>query len=393
MNPVPDDNLERGLQQDDVRFRGDSSHGGVAVEFKSPATHQNHLTFCFVPYDERNPYQGELAKHLAVTGLRRGDRSMLKGMIFDIFRGSPVAEIIHLHWLPRFQLGWAASIRRFLFLFRLSALKFLGKRIVWTVHNLYAHESAFRHLEKRFIKQVVSKTSGIIVHSRKAKDLVSSEFNVNPIDKIKTIPHGNYIGVYPNTIPRHQAREKLNLPQDTTVLLFFGNIRSYKGVPELINAYQRAQQQDSILLIVGKPYNAETVTRLQSAIQKTSNIQIRPGFVPDHEVQTYMNAADAVVFPYQDVLTSGAVILAMSFGKACIAPSIGCIPDVLDDSGAFLYNPAEPNGLQNALTKAIRSNSRLGEMGAFNFSRASEWGWDRIAKETAQVYSEVLAAK
>jgi len=58
-----------------------------------------------------------------------------------------------------------------------------------------------------------------------------------------------------------------------------------------------------------------------------------------------MNACDVVVFPYQEILTSGAVILAMSFGRACVAPRLGCIQDVLDDKGAFIYEPSNKAGL------------------------------------------------
>jgi glycosyltransferase involved in cell wall biosynthesis len=90
------------------------------------------------------------------------------------------------------------------------------------------------------------------------------------------------------------------------------------------------------------------------------------------------------------VLTSGAVILAMSFGRACIAPATGCIQDVLDERGAFLYDPERPGALRDAIARALGCRDRLREMGAYNLERAREWGWDRVARETAHVYDEAL---
>ncbi len=48
-----------------------------------------------------------------------------------------------------------------------------------------------------------------------------------------------------------------------------------------------------------------------------------------------MNASDIVAFPYLEGMTSGALIMAMGFGKPCIASRIGCIDQTTDSQGAF----------------------------------------------------------
>src|SRR5690606_40109602 len=102
------------------------------------------------------------------------------------------------------------------------------------------------------------------------------------------------------------------------------------------------------LVIAGAPLNAQVEKDVRDAAT-SQHVHLHPHFVPDAEIQVYMNAADAVVLPYHDVLTSGAVVLAMSFGKACIAARIGCIPDMLDDAGAILYDPDRSDGRREAL--------------------------------------------
>jgi len=55
-------------------------------------------------------------------------------------------------------------------------------------------------------------------------------------------------------------------------------------------------------------------------------IKVFLDFIPDNDIQIYMNAADIIVLPYLDILNSGVAILAMSFGKPVIAPRTGSIP-------------------------------------------------------------------
>ena len=117
-----------------------------------------------------------------------------------------------------------------------------------------------------------------------------------------------------------------------------------------------------------------------------ANIKFMPGFIPDDQIQVYMNASDAVILPYRDILTSGAAILAMSFGRACIAPRLGCINDILDEHGAFLYDPDATDGLVRALKSAVASGRDLSRMGAYNRYLAKQWDWERIAQRTLDVY-------
>jgi beta-1,4-mannosyltransferase len=158
----------------------------------------------------------------------------------------------------------------------------------------------------------------------------------------------------------------------------------------LVEAFQRVAPPSAVLLIAGSPLNRLALQEIEREIRSPA-VRLHGSFVPEEDVQIYMNAADAVVLPYHDVLTSGAVILAMSFGKACIAPRLGCLPDVLDETGAVLYDSGSPNGLANALRVAFERRSQPPAMGAYNLVRARAWRWDEIARATAEVYSDATS--
>ena len=69
-----------------------------------------------------------------------------------------------------------------------------------------------------------------------------------------------------------------------------------------------------------------------------SEAKSRLGFVPDDELQVYLRAADVVATPFLEILTSGSVLLAMSFERAVIAPRRGCVAETVGDDGGILYD-------------------------------------------------------
>jgi len=53
-------------------------------------------------------------------------------------------------------------------------------------------------------------------------------------NKISIISHGNYIDSYKSEITREKARAKLGLKNKQIVFLYFGLIRAYKNIDEMI---------------------------------------------------------------------------------------------------------------------------------------------------------------
>jgi glycosyltransferase involved in cell wall biosynthesis len=88
-------------------------------------------------------------------------------------------------------------------------------------------------------------------------------------------------------------------------------------------------------MFAGRPINESITKEIALAIDGDLRIKFLPGYVADDDVQVHLNACDVYVLPYQRVLTSGAAVLAMSFGKPCIAPRTGCVTDILKEEGAF----------------------------------------------------------
>jgi len=356
-----------------------------------PSTTQpaGRLKVDFMPFNRENLYWRNLADNLSKVGVEVGECGMLKGMMARFHDGRPTPDVLHMHWMPSFELT-SAGIRRLpSFIFHLRALRRRGLRMIWTAHNLYHAEVLWRAADRWVTRMAVPYLSRVIAHTRTAKDIVCREFRIHDQEKITVIPHGHYIESYPNVVGRDEARRQLGLPQDEVVFAFVGHIRPYKGVNDLIDAFHRLQAP-ARLVIAGKPIDEKTVRMLHCRIASNNRVILRPGFIPDDMLQFYLNAADVMVVPYQQVLTSGAVVLGMSFGRACVAASLGCIPDMIDEGGGFLYNPRNRDGLAGALEQAAADRGRLAEMGHRNLERARGWDWTSIAVATAGVYARAI---
>ncbi|MFX1279834.1 MAG: glycosyltransferase [Promethearchaeota archaeon] len=302
------------------------------------------------------------------------------------------SNIFHIHWIfniAGFNLRnkFKSLLKFFIFIIDTLILKFILRyKIIWTIHNTYSHES-FRPKMERIGRIFFSMLADqLIVHCDEAKKVIMREYKV-PRNKLVVIPIGTYENLYKNNISKDQARRNLNLSEEEFVFLYFGPIRPYKGVPDLIKSYKSIEAQNKIkLIIAGKPLNERIRRNILDKIKDTKTILVDFRFIPDDKIQNYMNSADVVVFPYRKILTSAGVLLAMSFGKAIIAPSIGCLKNILNHQNAFLYSTKDSSGLTHALIESLNSPKKIKEMGNFNQNYVKAFNWEKIADKTKILY-------
>lgn len=355
---------------------------------------RGRTSVAFVPYwGAGNPYQNALAGQLSALGVEVDTGHSLKGLFRYgvVLNGRP--DIVHVHWLPVF--GWRGRqcFRCLAFVVRLVLLRIHRVPVVWTIHNLLPHESVCPRCDWLLARIVAALANELIVHGPNAKEKVVETWRLRDSNRVTVIPHGSYMGDYPNHIGRAAARRRLALDDTALMFLFIGAIRPYKGVLELIEAFQGVAAAHAMLVIAGQPLNDAFAREIETASAGMDRIRFRPGFVPDDEIQVYMNAADVVVLPYRRVLSSGAALLAMAFGRPCIAPTMGSLGDVLDESGAFLYDPESEMGLREGIQEAIERADTLPQMGEHNRRKAAQWTWAKAAEATKTLYDRCLSER
>jgi beta-1,4-mannosyltransferase len=343
----------------------------------------------FPPRAPENPYIQLLCDALRECGVSIVPHPGRPSILWLLRMGRTV-DILHFHW-PEIHYQRSSTLLTLLkfghFAAFLLAAIILGHTVVWTVHNLEPHESS--PLVDRWARRLMARAAWVVAHCQWAAEEARRRWRLRR--EILVAHHGHYIGRYPDGVSRDAARWQLGLPLDARVFLHLGALRRYKGVENLMSAFQQLDGAHLRLLIAGQVRDETLGEAIRQQAIKDPRIIFHPGFVPEHMVQLYLRAADMMVLPYTAVTTSGSLMLALSFGCGVVAPSMGCIPEMIDTSAGFLYNPEEEGGLLKALRQAMETDSRV--MGTHARALAERLGWREVAKKHAEFYRRIHPGK
>ncbi|MCC5805492.1 MAG: glycosyltransferase family 4 protein [Opitutales bacterium] len=346
-----------------------------------------------------NPYQQLLAENVELVGGRVSFASEYRRG-FPLWRDyracSPRPDVLHLHWLSNY-IRFEDRTRKWLYgqklVFDLGLLRREGVGLVWTIHNAVAHEARHPFLERSLQKRVARRVDRVVLHSDSARDEVAGFYALDP-DSIRVIPHGHYRSLYAPAANREYARRELNLTSARRVFLFFGLLRPYKGLEALLEAWKTFSVQPGAvgchLIIAGKAPDPQYADQLRRCAEGVERVQLRVGFVPDEKIPTYFGAADIAVLPFQRILTSGSLLLAMGYGTPVVAPRIALVDELLGPDNPLTYDPSLRGGLLAAL-KAAADSSDLARLRARTLEKLENFSWDHIARKTLATYREAAA--
>jgi glycosyltransferase involved in cell wall biosynthesis len=161
-------------------------------------------------------------------------------------------------------------------------------------------------------------------------------------------------------------------------------MQPYKGLEELIEAFCGLGEPDSWLVGVGggKP---EYLDRLRTVGGGAPRVILRTfPRAPSEEITKVLEAADVITLPFTATMTSGTVILALSWSRPVLAPALGCLPMTVAPGGGILYDPSAPAALPGALEQARRLD--LDAAGRAAFEGVRRFDWDTIARATLEAY-------
>lgn len=313
------------------------------------------LLIGYHPVARMNPYQSLLYQRtwqagMAALPIVREERI---DELAELAR-SGWPTVLHLHWLNQV-LAHARSAKdaqglRRSFLARIDRYLEAGGRLAWTVHNIVPHGAEFEAEEGALSAEIVARSSVVHVMATGTPGIVADWFSI-PDEKILLVPHPSYAGAYEDVVTREQARHELGLWPDEIVHVVVGAIRPYKGLNELLDAWDDLPLDGTPrrLVIAGgpsaEPGIAEALER--AAIHPT--VLVHPRKIPAGEMQVFLRAADVAVMPYLRSLNSGALMLALTFGLPVVVPTGGGLAELVDDRMGRVFEPGVPGSLVAAL--------------------------------------------
>ena len=273
--------------------------------------------------------------------------------------------VIFKYWLPFFGpcLGTICAI-----------LKWRRKtKVLIICDNVIPHER--RPGDTMFTKYAFSFADYYVVQSDSVeRDLL--ETVESPL--YRKIPHPVY-EIFGAPVEKKSARARLNI-RDERILLFFGYIRSYKGLHVMIDAMKELKRSVNVkLLVVGEFYDDEEQYRWHiSDAQVRDVVDVVSDYVPNERVGDYFSAADVVMLPYLSATQSGIAQIAYNFDKPVIATNVGGLAEVVVDGVSGLVVP--PNDA-HAIAEAVRKFYAEGLESRLSAGAASEkrkYSWDRM---------------
>ncbi|MER3457320.1 MAG: glycosyl transferase family 1 [Chloroflexota bacterium] len=194
------------------------------------------------------------------------------------------------------------------------------------------------------------------------------------------VPFPRYESWAESVPSRVQARQALDLAEGEPTLLFFGLVRPYKGLADLLHALAQVRQTLPVRLLVAGEFweNIATYQRLVNTLGLDSAVRFYNRYIPDEEVPLFFAAADAVVLPYRQASQSAAAALAQALGKPVIATRVGGLPEMIaDGQTGLLVPPGDPQALADTILRFYREG--LGPINEAALTTSREAGsWDQF---------------
>ena len=245
--------------------------------------------------------------------------------------------------------------------------------VIFDMHFVKQKEGSA--LDERFTKYGVKSASTYITHCLqtaheleetfpKKKIVVTETGERSPLPSTTVIKL--YHPIYDMFVPNPQldveaVKKELNLKKH--VFLFFGFIRKYKGLHNIIEAFAKVKEKrdDVSLLIVGESFwqtldNKKLSTKIKSVLfgfakslflkKKDDERQYNPltlidtynlashtavinSFVPNEDVHKYFQVSDCIVLYYITATPSGVESISYNFKLPILATNVGHFPETV----------------------------------------------------------------
>ena len=219
-------------------------------------------------------------------------------------------------------------------------------KIISIIHNLNPHEK--RIGDSVLSNYFLNSCDAHLALSKKVEEDILAKDKVHPVIYY---PHPVYDN-FGEVIDKKQAKNKLQLDENTSYILFFGLIREYKGLDLLLHAMASSKlKNENIKLIIAGEFYSD-IEKYQTIIKENgieNNVLIYNQFIPDNEVNTYFSASDLVVQPYKHATQSGITQICYHFNKPMIVTNVGGLPETVPNN--IVGYVCEPNA--ESITESI----------------------------------------
>lgn len=286
------------------------------------------------------------------------DRNVLVMGEIDWFWGSNLVRAVRRlrAWRPDavvFQWWTGSVLHTYLALALFARLQ--GTRVVVEFHEVLDTAEQRIPVARAWVRVLGRPFFGLadafVIHSEVDREPIGERYGIGNRPCV-VIPHGPIDHfASDDDAPSLPLRDP---PPGVINLLFFGIIRPYKGLEDLVEAFEMLDDDEVgryWLTVVGETWEGwDLPIWLIEGSRHRSRITLVNRFVEDDEVTAYFAGADAAVLPYHRSSASSPASVAMANGLPLVVTAVGGLPEaVADYKGAILVPPRDPGALRDAI--------------------------------------------
>jgi glycosyltransferase involved in cell wall biosynthesis len=191
----------------------------------------------------------------------------------------------------------------------------------------------------------------LLFHTRAEREALERQYRVRV--RARLIRHVDGVAVR-SPVTREEARRRLGIPQNEVVFVSPGFLQPHKGHDRAIDAFRALGT--GRLYVVGSvrdttPQNLAYAASLRLLAGTTPGFELVDRFVDDEEFDAWITAADAVVLPYRQSWSSGALARAQAIGTPAVVSEVGGLPEQASQRDIVVRNDQE-------LVRALRTLAR-----------------------------------
>ena len=275
-------------------------------------------------------------------------------------------------------------------------LRIPARRTVTTLHDLvfmlhpeYQPKERMEHFRRRFERRI-SRSSRIITDSVYVREQAATLLQL-PAVPVTPIHLGVEHDVFRLIDRQHLADFSSKLPSREPFILYVGTIEPRKNLPRLLQAYLDLPaylKKAYTLVLVG--FEGWRNREFDALVKQVGHRVIYLGYRSAEELACLYNLASVFVFPSLYEGFGLPPLEAMACGCPVVVSNVAALPEVCGDA-AYYVDPNDTQSIAEGIAKVLTDGSLRQDLVERGLRRASAFTWEKTARETLQVFDQVLA--
>lgn len=231
-------------------------------------------------------------------------------------------------------------------------LALIRKNCFYEVHDYPEHH-------KKYFQSLLNRMKGVVTNNFWKREQLAQDFDLDT-QSIHAEPNAVTIADFDILMSQMDARKQLDLPQDKKIIVYTGNLFTWKGVDTLAEAAQLVPENTLAYVIGGSPTDLDRYRKLYGAYKQLVIV----GFRARSEMAIWQCAADVLVLPNtakEDIskyYTSPMKLFEyMASRRPIVGTNIPSLTQILNQQNSILVEPDDAGALAKGIEQALNNDT------------------------------------